>query len=289
MLIHSARIVVISFLIIASLVYPYLPGEYDHLAIPLSTMAQVLGWLGLLLVPVGGLWLAYEFHIQARRRQNLPVTARNLYFGIVSLILGALVAVAVAVVAFATSGPSLALLTLAVWLVGLSRLIPKLRVLKNVEQTNFNPTPLYLVLLPLVACLSQFMLAAPITAMSRTQAMTMSAEFIHAIEAYRAANGRYPLSLQAVWKDYSPGVVGVEQFHYAPNATSYNLFFEQPRFLFEDFGVREFVVYNPQDEQMMISHASWILLLPPEELVTTQGWYAVHNAPVPYWKYFWFD
>lgn len=36
---------------------PFLPGEYDPVALPLSTTVQAFGFIGLLLVPVGILWL----------------------------------------------------------------------------------------------------------------------------------------------------------------------------------------------------------------------------------------
>ena len=36
---------------------PFFPGGHDPLAVPLSAMAWALGRVGLLLVPVGGLWL----------------------------------------------------------------------------------------------------------------------------------------------------------------------------------------------------------------------------------------
>ncbi|MGI6424710.1 MAG: hypothetical protein ACOX2A_05665 [Tepidanaerobacteraceae bacterium] len=48
-------------------------------------------------------------------------------------------------------------------------------------------------------------------------------------------------------------------------------------------------MYNPRDEQTMISHDGWILLLSPEEIKAHQGWYAVHDSTIPHWKYFWFD
>ena len=70
---------------------------------------------------------------------------------------------------------------------------------------------------------------------------------------------------------------------------SYNVFFRQPRFFFDNFGTEEFVVYNKQDEHIMLSHTSWILIFTPEEMRKTQGWYEVHDAPSPHWKYFWFD
>jgi hypothetical protein len=54
-LLRIAVIVVVADLIMA---YRFLPGAYDRLAVPLSLMVQVFGLVGLLLVPVGGLWLA---------------------------------------------------------------------------------------------------------------------------------------------------------------------------------------------------------------------------------------
>lgn len=119
--------------------------------------------------------------------------------------------------------------------------------------------------------------------------MANSAEFIRDIEAYHDAYGHYPVSLAAMWKDYDPNVVGIEKYHYSPHGDTYNLFFEQPRFFFDNIGTREWVVYNPQDEHRMYSHTAWLLQLSPEELERSQGWYAVHTGSRPHWKYFWFD
>jgi hypothetical protein len=67
-----------------------------------------------------------------------------------------------------------------------------------------------------------------------------------------------------------------------------NLFFEQ---LALHFGTREFVMYNPRDQQVMTSHKMDLLELTPQELALehTRGHNAVHHAPHPHWKYFWFD
>ncbi|GAB4577629.1 MAG: hypothetical protein Fur0022_03600 [Anaerolineales bacterium] len=285
---HLAWIIGITLLIVLCIVRPFLPGDYDGLAMPLSTMAQAFGVVGMLLVPVGGLWLVYEFRSRARKK-NLPVKARGYAFALVSLVVATLVAAIISLIGLVTLGPSLGLLTLTLWLYAFSKLIPKLKSLKNAEREPFNPTPLYLIILPIAALLSQILLAAPMTEFSRTRAIAMSAEFIGDIEAYRTANGHYPVSLLATWKDYYPDIVGIEKFHYAPEGEAYNLFFEQPRFLLDNIGTREFVVYNPLDEQRIISHTSWILLLTPEELDGAQGWYEVHEASSPHWKYFWFD
>jgi hypothetical protein len=50
-------------------------------------------------------------------------------------------------------------------------------------------------------------------------------------------------------------------------------------------------VYNPHDRQVMTSHKNDLLRLTPEglELEHQRGHHAVHDAPHPHWKYFWFD
>jgi hypothetical protein len=161
--------------------------------------------------------------------------------------------------------------------------------LKRAPGEHINPAPVYITVLPLAALLIPLVFARPLTEFSRSRAIANSGEFVRDIEAYRDKYGHYPISLAAMWKDYYPDVVGVEKFHYSPAGESYNLFFEQPRFLFDNLGTREWVVYNPRDEHRMFSHTAWFLLLTPEVLERSQGWYAVQDAGIPHWKYFWFD
>ena len=286
---HLVRMVGITILMVLCIFYPFLPGEYDGLAVALSTMVQVFGVVGLLLVPVGALWLAHELRRRARSKQNRSYTDRRYHFAIASLIAGSIVAIAVALLAAISIGLSLGFLTLALWFYIVIRLAPRLKLLKNAEAENINPTPFYLIFLPIAALIFQLTLAASATEFSRDHAIMNSAELINEIENYHTVHGRYPDSLLAVNKDYHPSVVGIEQYHYAPNEDAYNLFFEQPTFLLDNLGTREFVVYNKLDEHVIPSHAYWILIWTPEELAARQGWYAVHYASSPHWKYFWFD
>jgi hypothetical protein len=289
MILHIVRMVAITILITLCVVYPFIPGQYDSLAIPLSTMTQAGVAIGLLLVPIGILWLAYEIRKQAQGKQSREIDPRRYHFVLASMIALSIVAIAVSLVAFATVGFSLAFIMLTFWFYVLARLLTRLKSLKNVESSNFSPAPLYLVLIPVATTLLQFTLAAPIMNFSRDYAIANSRAFISDIEEYYAQYGRYPISLLAMWKDYYPNVVGIEKFHYAPSDNAYNLFFEQPRLLFDNIGTREWVLYNPRDEHHMFSHTSWFLLLTPEELERSQGWYAAHNTSHPHWRYFWFD
>jgi hypothetical protein len=122
--------------------------------------------------------------------------------------------------------------------------------------------------------------------LSRDRAMRHAAPLIADIERYRAERGQYPASLLALWKDYSPDIRGVEQFHYEPSGEAYNLIFEQPA---AELSTRELVVYNPRDEQVATSHASDLLKYSPDQLKQSRGSFAVHAATQPHWKYFWFD
>jgi hypothetical protein len=62
--------------IILCTLLPFLPGQYDSLAVPLSAMSQILGMVGLSLVPVGTLWVAFEYwRPSARQRYGFAVAA----------------------------------------------------------------------------------------------------------------------------------------------------------------------------------------------------------------------
>lgn len=278
---HGAAIAMTAALASACMAYPFLPGPYDSLALPLSMMVQMGGAAGLLAVPVGLVWLVYEMRSATRRYRFA--------FALVSLAMSVLAACAVTFVAAATVGYSLAAAMLCLWAVAGIRLRQAIRRIRRGEPDSFHPAPVYLTALPLALLVIQWTLTEPLTAASRERAMAASAELIADIEAYRAANGRYPESLFAIWKDYSPKVAGIDRYHYAPGGGAYNLAFEQPRFLIDEIGAREFVVYHPRDRHAMFSHTAWILILTPEESLRAQGWFAVREAGAAHWKSFLFD
>ena len=288
MTLHIVRIVAVITLIVLCTFYPFLPGGYDPLAVSLSAMAQTFGVVGLLVLPIGFAWLVSELHKRFRRKKSLPTKARGYYFGLASVVMASIVAVAVVFGALLSSGPSFGILTLAVFCYIGSRLIPKLNLLKKAEVENINPAPLYLVFIPGIVLVFLMTLAPHATNLSRNRAIAQSGELIGEIEAYHAAYGRYPSSLLALHEDYKPSVIGIEQFHYAPSGQAYNLFFEQPTFA-TDFGIREIVMYNKLDEHVMVSHAAWILAGAPENLEARQGWHSSHDTSIPHWKLFWFD
>jgi hypothetical protein len=286
MVVHVVRMGSMTILVIACMFLPFLPGGYDGLAVTLSVMAQIFGVAGLLLVPIGAVWLVYESRKRVQKKRERSNKDKGYYFAIASVVASSIVAVIVSLGAFVNLGVSLGLGMLALWTYCVSRMASRLKLLKDAEIRSFNPAPLYLLVVPTVVALFQFSLVGPAAEFSRYYAIKKSAELINDIEAYHKANGRYPTSLLAVWKDYRPSVIGIEQFHYAPNGDAYNLYFEQ---LSTQFGTREIVMYNKLNEHFMASHARDILSWTQEELYARRGYYAVHDASSPQWKYFWFD
>jgi hypothetical protein len=280
MALHLARIVAIILVVLACSFLPFLPGGYDGLALTLSAMAQMSGVAGLLLVPIGALWLIYELG----QRASKPVAAY--YFAIAAMVAGGLVAMAVALGASIHLDLSFGFITLALWGYVVSRLAPSLKRLKTTVRQSFHPAPLYLVCIPVVVALVQWTLVPRAVAFSRNYAIRQSVTLLNDIEAYQKANGRYPASLAALWPDYKPGVIGIEQYHYEPYGDAYNLYFEQAAV---QFGTREIVMYNKLDEHHLPSHAMDILLWTPEQLRSRKAYYALNNADIPHWKYFWFD
>lgn len=259
---------------------PFLPGRYDSLAVPLSGMTQIFGIVGLLLVPIGALWVASGYRSR--------LAAKQYGIAIAALTVSSFVWLIVSLGALVSGGLLLGLGALAIWISVVSRVVPRLKLLKGATPRPASPVAFYMFIVPVAVALIQVAVVPPAIEFSRSRAIRNSARLIADIEQYRAANGRYPASLLSVWEDYLPGVVGIKEYHYEPHGDAYNLFFEQ---FARAVGTREFVMYNPRDQQVMTSHKLDRLRLTAEGLALeqTRGHYAAHDAPQLHWKYFWFD
>jgi hypothetical protein len=273
-------------LIIGCMFYPYLPGEYDGLAVTLSVMSQLFAMAGLLLVPLGLAWLAYEIRIRTRKPHERPLTDFGPWFAWAAIGVTTLVAVVVALGSVVDHHYSAGIVVLALWAYAATRLGGRLKSARGAVERAFNPAPLYLIVLPIVAAAFKFTLVGPAAEFSRNRAIDDSATLVRDIERYRDTHGQYPRSLESLWDDYRPSVKCVERFHYEPNGDFYNVYFEH-------FAValymQEIVMYNKRDEQDFSSHNIDLLQLSAAELNRVRGYTSVHDAGRPHWKYFLFD
>ena len=281
-----AQIILICLLIMACTFLPFLPGRYDALAVTLSTMSQVFGMVGLLFTPIGVLWLVYELRKRKPEDQALRKKDKGYRYAITSVVILSLSALIVSLAAF-VNGFSIGFITLALWTFIASRVMAGLKRMKNAEVGPINLMPLYLIVVPAVAAVTQFTLVGPATEFSRSYAIEKCTRLIDDLEEFHRSHGKYPSSLQSLWEDYGPLVTGIERFHYEPHGDAYNISFEQ--FRLYPLGTREIVVYNKLDEHAVFSHNTDRLTWEGEALRVRQGYFAVHDLRNPHWKAFWFD
>ena len=273
MIAHAFAMIATVAAIILCMLLPFLPGGYDPLAVPLSAMAQTFGTVGVLLVPTGILWLASRHSNRLARKQRT--------FAIAALVTGSVVWLAVALAALAHSG---FVLGFAVVVVGAGAVWALSHRLTTVESATAAPH--YHIVVPLAVAIIQLAVDDPLTEFSRSRAIRNSMGLIADVERYRDAYGQYPISMVALWNDYRPAIMGIKEFRYERYGDAYNVLFES--FTFR-FGTREIVMYNPRDEHGVMSHDSDLLHHGPQQWQVRGGYYAVHDAPHPHWKYFWFD
>lgn len=269
------------------MVLPYLPGEYDALAWPLSMMAQAFAIAGSTLVPLGLVWLVYEL----KQKTNVDEatssgTNWDFRFLIAAIALGTLVATAMAIAGFVSAGPALGIGVLALWAYCAKRLIAQFNQDFQNSPRRFNPAPLYLIVLPLAALAFRAIAIEPASEASRRRVIENSTTLLAEIEQYRNERGSYPVSLLSVGEDYNPGVMGVRRYFYEPNGEVFNLYFEHPCV---DLAANEVVMYNKLGQQDMSSHNRDLLELSPTDIEAQRGHFAERGAGAPHWKIFLFD
>ena len=266
--------------VIAATFLPFVPGGHDPLAVPLSAMAWALGRVGLVLVPVGGLWLWVS--TGQGPGPAPPVWLVRVTFG--ACVLLAMVTV---VVAFASSGSQvLAAVTAA--FAGLLTIRAGRRIRATRAGVSMpRMAAAILLVAPIVVLTVQTMLADAVTAHARNRVIANAAPLIAEIERYRARRGAYPESLFAIHDDFKTSIVGVERYHYERNGETYNVIFAEPSLA--GFGTRRFVVYNPRDTQRVTVHEQDRLLLDDAGLDADNAGHTVVQAlPQPHWKVFLF-
>lgn len=260
---------------------PFLPGRYDPLAVPLSWLARAFGMASLLLVPIGLVWLLYEWC-----RKSDGILRGRAGFIVATLGVGSISVITAAFVALMSSGAALAVCVLTVWGITLWRGGPRLLDWARRPRGRDVAPALALILVPGVTAGAQLGLARPLTSLAWNQAMDGMAPLIADIERHRATNGHYPRSLFSEWCDYRPSVIGVSRYQYEPSGDVFSLAVEVPTFSIDS---REFLVYNPADNHAMVSHDAFLLQLTVAELVQYRGYSNSRPLDRPHWALLSYD
>lgn len=269
------------------LVYPFLPGKYDSSGIAFSTFIQIYSGIGLLAIIPAGFWLAFSIKIKNKNNNNQNFyrkhrTALQMYFWVNLLTL----LIPILFIQFISRLVSIILLISLIWfaiIIWKKISVPDNKLLSPIY------LPVALIFLPVSLLLFQLLISKPLTDWTRNKAILNSSEIIEELEIFKITYGNYPLTLNAINKDYETGINSIEKYHYTYDSTTYNLYFEQTRFFSNNLGTREFVVYNPNDNHLMVSHVAWHMIIEPNQIRNNQGWYASKDIGIEHWKSFFFD
>jgi hypothetical protein len=264
---------------------PYLPGNYDALAVPLSAMMQLFGLTGLILVGFGLLWCLLR-QLPGRRSHAQPASKVEYRFASAAVITATVVLAPSALLATSHAGPILGLLLALIFVTSAGWLLRRIRNSHIAPSEISRWGPRYLILIPLTATAARFLLVPAMGETSRARAMDNAGSLIAAIEQYQQQHGRYPVSLASLNTDFRPALMGVRRYVYEPTEVTYNLFFEH---LAHAFDTREIIMYNPRGAHQMTSHDADLLEYSGSDLELRRGYYAIMDAARPNWKRFLFD
>ena len=284
--INWIKLLAVNILLIFLIVSPFLPGPPNRFVNGLSILGQATGLAGLLLVPVALIWIVYE--IRKAKLANTKINWKVPYFlaitflVIVFLIFG-LFAIAIYYIEGWITGTLVSLVIIAVmWLVlrGVLRLRRK-------DDKRFNPTPIYLSTLPVIAFLANLFIVTPISEYSRNASIRQAQGLINMIEDYKFREGDYPESIDVLREKYNtripnPKVMGVLNYRYNKINEDYSLSFSQ----WLEWGSLEVIVLydkNNLRNRLKGRYAEWDYSF---DLCRTNGAFASYDTKFENWRYY---
>lgn len=252
-------------LIAVASVAPFLPGSSNNFSHGISQFAQIIGYIGWPFVPFGLLWLIIE--MRNKNGQQLNRWTNGYYPSWLALIpvfvfLPLQIIRAVALL----EGRTFDLRPLAIILSVVAFIIYRIQKLKKKTEYKFNPAPLYIVLIPVIALLTSKFAVEKAAYLTREKAIVKTELLIAAIEKYKSDNGEYPENLEPLKGKYiqeipKPTIMGMRAYQYEKRNGSFQLSFER----LWHWSATEVVVYNKLGQKGIKSsyenyptnHANW--------------------------------
>lgn len=259
-------------LLVAISSVPFIPGPYSKLAIGASALVQMAGFFGLVLIPVGLIWLFMDF-----RKSNDGQVSRwkNGYYPSLLVSLPVLCFLFLLLVLAFPEMNGMERGIAVTFIAGMATFLAlRIQRLKNKVAHEFNTAPLYLVLIPLVAFCAKNFWIEKIADTSRDKAIVRSGEIIEALEKYRSVNGVYPVSLDELKGKYitaipDPGIIGIKPYQYEKTGDSYVLLFVQ------------WLHWGATEEK--------VIYCQPAHQLSVKGHFASFDTHYPGWRYYWND
>jgi hypothetical protein len=255
-----------AFVILLASVAPFLSGSSSNELYAISQFAQTLGYTGLIFIPVALVWLIIEF----RNKKGQPLNRwTNGYYLSWLALTPILVFIPVQLILTLVRDQPLNLWPFAIMLLMVAFLAYRIQKLKKKTAYKFNPVPLYLLVIPVIALATSQWAVEGAAAISRKAAISKTEPLIAAIEKYNAEHGDYPSDLNALRDAYRGELPTLDSknkltYEYQKGNHSFQLRFER----LWHWNATEVVVYSNSG------------------LPDIKGNYENHSAGHPNWWYY---
>ena len=224
-------LLVTSLLVIIGSISPFLPCPKNEITHELSRFAQTIGFIGIVFIPFGLIWLITEF--RNNKNQKLNKWTSGYYPAWLTLIPFFLfIPLQIGRTIFVNGSFDFDVWPLTIIILIIGAFIYRIQKLKYKSEYKFNTVPLFIVLLPVVALLSSKLSLQKMAAYSREEAIAKSQPLILALEKYKSEQARYPDKLEELTTRYIYSLpafnsMGVRAYQYEKRGDSYQLSFEQ--------------------------------------------------------------
>ena len=266
---------------------PFLPGPSNDIVIGVSAIAQAAGFFGLLLIPIGLVWVIIDRRNQINKSGGKWGSKPFFILAILSCIIAFPIYFLLVAAIFFTYGLSAGVVTLLIGAYALHLSVKGIRKITKEQSLRLNFVPFYLITIPLLSLLMRLYVAPPISAYSRNLAIERSKVLITAIEEFKMKQGKYPESLEQLQPVYlseipSPKIMGILHFRYNRIEDRYSVSFSQ---WLEIGSLEEIVLYDKTNlrNNLQGEYAKYNYGL---DLWRVHGAFASYETGHDHWRYY---